>query len=84
MCRLQMLQKPKIIEPSRDQISTLENLTDIRAWHISCVEVNAPRNDIAIEAMIKELFHVEFSCRRPSRSDVIAILTAHRQRLVNN
>jgi hypothetical protein len=56
-----MLQKPNIIEPSKLQIRTEENLTDIRAWHISCVEVNAPRKEIAIDAMIKELFHFEFS-----------------------
>lgn len=77
-----MLQNPNIIEPRKDQISTLENLADIRAWHMSCVEVKAPRNEIAIEAIIKELFHVDSSCRRASRSDCTAILATRRQRLV--
>jgi hypothetical protein len=79
MCRLQMLQKPKIIDPNKLQMRTLENLTDIRAWHMSCVEVNAPRKEMAIDAMIKESFHVEFSCRRPSCPDVIIDILASRR-----
>lgn len=82
MCKLQMLQNPKIIEPSKDQISTPENLTDIRAWHMSWVEVKAPRNDMAMEAMIKEAFHVEFSGRRAPRSDCIVILATCGQMLM--
>jgi hypothetical protein len=52
-----MLQKPKIILPSKDQIRTLENRSDNFAWHISWVDVKAPRNEMAIEAANMVLFH---------------------------
>jgi hypothetical protein len=36
---------------------TLEKRNDIRAWHMSCVDVKAPRKEMAMDAMINMGFH---------------------------
>lgn len=54
------------MDPRILHIKTRENLVDMRAWHISCVEVKAPRNEIAIDATMSKVFHLEPSWRNPS------------------
>lgn len=55
-CKHQMEQKPNTMLLRRVHIKTLEKWRDIRAWHINCVEVNAPRSEMAIEAATRCTF----------------------------
>jgi hypothetical protein len=50
--RHQMEQNPKVKLPRKVQTMTPEKYREVRAWHIICVEVNAPSSDTATEAAI--------------------------------
>ena len=56
-CRHQMEQKPKVKLPNTVQTAILDTVKDMRAWHINCVEVKAPRRETAIEAAMSTPSH---------------------------
>lgn len=66
-----MEQKPKVRLPRAVHIATLEKRNDMRAWHMSWVDVNAPSKEIAIEAAIKPASHWGSSRRGDAVPDSI-------------
>lgn len=62
-----MEQNPKVRLPRAVHTRTLEKRIDMRAWHMSWVDVKAPSRETAIEAAIKPASH----CGSSRRGDAI-------------